>query len=63
MIYLSVVCCLTLVAVVLAVPFAGGIVVVNRSCDFTAHMCTGIIHEDYKLFVNPLFMCAVESQL
>ena len=26
-----------------------------RSCDFTAHMCTGIIHENYKLFVNPLF--------
>ena len=25
-----------------------------RSCDFTAHLCTGIIHEDYKLFVNPL---------
>ena len=27
----------------------------NRSCDFTAHMCTGIIHKNYKLFVNPLF--------
>ena len=26
-----------------------------RSCDFTAHLCTGIIHESYKLFVNPLF--------
>ena len=30
-------------------------VVADRSCDFTAHMCTGIIHENYKLFVNPLF--------
>ena len=27
----------------------------SRSCDFTAHLCTGIIHENYKLFVNPLF--------
>ena len=25
----------------------------HRSCDFTAHMCTGIIHKNYKLFVNP----------
>ena len=31
------------------------ILVHNRSCDFTAHMCTGIIHKNYKLFVNPLF--------
>ena len=27
----------------------------DRSCDFTAHMCTGIILSNYKLFVNPLF--------
>ena len=27
----------------------------NRSCDFTAHMCTGMILSNYKLFVNPLF--------
>ena len=26
-----------------------------RSCDFTAHMCTGMILSNYKLFVNPLF--------
>ena len=26
-----------------------------RSCDFTAHMCTGVIRSNYKLFVNPLF--------
>ena len=26
-----------------------------RSCDFTAHMCTGLILSNYKLFVNPLF--------
>ena len=26
-----------------------------QSCDFTAHMCTGIILSVYKLFVNPLF--------
>ena len=26
----------------------------HRSCDFTAHMCTGIILSNYKLFVNPL---------
>ena len=25
------------------------------SCDFTAHLCTGIIHKNYKLLVNPLF--------
>ena len=25
---------------------------VYRSCDFTAHMCTGIILSNYKLFVN-----------
>ena len=24
-------------------------------CDFTAHMCTGMILSNYKLFVNPLF--------
>ena len=29
--------------------------VIYRSFDFTAHMCTGIIHKNYKLFVNPLF--------
>ena len=22
----------------------------TRSCDFTEHLCTGIIHENYKLF-------------
>ena len=27
----------------------------SQSCDFTAHMCTGIILSNYKLFVNPLF--------
>ena len=27
----------------------------TRSCDFTAHMCTGMILSNYKLFVNPLF--------
>ena len=27
----------------------------SRSCDFTAHMCTGMILSNYKLFVNPLF--------
>ena len=26
-----------------------------RSCDFTAHMCTGMILSNYMLFVNPLF--------
>ena len=26
-----------------------------RSCDFTAHMCTGMILSNYKFFVNPLF--------
>ena len=26
-----------------------------RSCDFTAHMCTGMILSNYKLFVYPLF--------
>ena len=26
-----------------------------QSCDSTAHMCTGIILSNYKLFVNPLF--------
>ena len=26
-----------------------------RSCDFTAHMCTGMILSNYKLFVNLLF--------
>ena len=26
-----------------------------RSCAFTAHMCTGMILSNYKLFVNPLF--------
>ena len=26
-----------------------------RSCDFTAHMFTGMILSNYKLFVNPLF--------
>ena len=26
-----------------------------ESCDFTAHLCTGIIHECYKLLVYPLF--------
>ena len=26
-----------------------------QSCDFTAHMCTGIKLSIYKLFVNPLF--------
>ena len=26
-----------------------------RSCDFTAHVCTAIIHENYKLFVNPVY--------
>ena len=26
----------------------------SRSCDFTAHMCTGMILSNYKLFVNPL---------
>ena len=30
---------------------AGLIQITNyRSCDFTAHMCTGIIHENYELF-------------
>ena len=28
---------------------------VARSFDFTAHMCTGMILSNYKLFVNPLF--------
>ena len=27
----------------------------SESCDFTAHLCTGIIHECYKLLVYPLF--------
>ena len=27
----------------------------SQCCDFTAHMCTGIILSIYKLFVNPLF--------
>ena len=27
----------------------------NRTCDFTAHMCTGRIIFIYKLLVNPLF--------
>ena len=27
----------------------------SRSCDFTAHMCTGMILSNYKLFVNSLF--------
>ena len=26
-----------------------------RSCDFTAHMRTGMILSNYKFFVNPLF--------
>ena len=34
----------------------------DRSCDFTAHMCTGIIHENYKLFVNPLFSRAAAAR-
>ena len=28
---------------------------VTRSCDFKAHMCTGMILSNYKFFVNPLF--------
>ena len=27
----------------------------DQSCDFTAHMCTGTILSNYKVFVNPLF--------
>ena len=27
----------------------------SQSCDFTAHMCTGMILSIYKLFVTPLF--------
>ena len=41
----------------LTIPWSGTCegITSNRSCDFTAHMCTGMIHENYKLFVNPLF--------
>ena len=28
---------------------------ISQSCDFTAHMCAGMILSNYKLFVNPLF--------
>ena len=31
-------------------------IVVKCGPDSTAHLCTGAIHENYKLFVNPLFM-------
>ena len=34
---------------------AGGRPVFSRSCDFTAHLCTGVISWIYKLLVNPLF--------
>ena len=29
--------------------------VAHQSCDFTAHMSTGMILSNYKLFVDPLF--------
>ena len=35
----------------------------TRSCDFKAHLCKGIIHENYKLFVNPLRNRAASSIL
>ena len=34
---------------------SGGGVGGAQSCDFTAHMCKGVILSIYKLFVNPLF--------
>ena len=38
-----------------ALLYSAAVISPARSCDFTAHMCTGVIHENYKLFVNPLF--------
>ena len=48
-------CCLVTAVKPVGLKSTGAARERNRSCDFTAHMCTGIILSNYKSFVNPLF--------